>query len=122
VVSVTPDPRSEEKEARRAILQAALGHLEKSRSAAATEGAEVYEDLARRYHHRLATLAEDGDSSADGSDPTGYKTFNDLSRELLRVERETAVLLRNQRRIGDELLRQIEHELDLGEAQLVAKS
>jgi CPA1 family monovalent cation:H+ antiporter len=122
VVSVTSDPRAEEREARRAILQAALGYLEKSRSEARAEGAEVYEDLARRYRHRLVTLAEDGDSRADGSDPTGYKRFNDLSRELLRVERETAVLLRNQRRIGDELLRQIEHELDLGEAQLVAKS
>ena len=34
---------------------------------------------------------------------------------LLNVERKTAVELRNQSQIGDELLRELEHELDLGE-------
>jgi CPA1 family monovalent cation:H+ antiporter len=115
-------PRPEEKEARRAVLQAALSHLEKSRSEASSESAEVYEDLAQHYRHRLATLSEEGDGSQDGVDPTFYKRFNELSRELLRVERQTAVQLRNQNRIGDELLREIEHELDLGEARLIAKA
>jgi len=112
----------EEKEARRTILQAALNHLEKSRSEAGLEGAEVYEDLAQHYRLRLATLADEGDGNQDKIGPSFYKRFNDLSRELLRVERQTAVQLRNQRRISDELLRVIEHELDLGEARLVPKS
>jgi len=112
----------EEREARRAILQAALTHLEKSKSEASSEGAEVLDDLARHYRHRLASLAEQGDSEGNDIDLTFYKRFNDLSRELLRIERETAVYLRNQRRISDELLRQIEHELDLSDARLVAKS
>jgi CPA1 family monovalent cation:H+ antiporter len=115
-------PNLEETKARRAILEAALSHLEKSKSETDSEGAEVYEDLAQHYRHRLATLAEEGPSSGGGIDPTFYKRFNDLSRELLRIERRTAVQLRNERRISDELLRQIEHELDLGEARLVAKS
>lgn len=121
-VAATSDSQPEEREARRAILQAALSYLEKSRSEADSEGAEVYEDLAQHYRHRFATLADEGDGSQDGIDPTFYKRFNDLSRELLRVERQTAVQLRNQRRISDELLRVIEHELDLGEARLIAKS
>jgi len=40
---------------------------------------------------------------------------------LLKIERETAIQLRNRRRIGDDLLRQIEHELDLTEARLMPK-
>jgi hypothetical protein len=44
------------------------------------------------------------------------KHFARLSRELLRVERQTAVRLRNENRISDETLRQIERELDLREA------
>jgi CPA1 family monovalent cation:H+ antiporter len=39
----------------------------------------------------------------------------------LRVERQTAVRLRNQGRINDESLRKLEHELDLSEAHLLAK-
>jgi len=38
-------------------------------------------------------------------------------RELLRVERQTAVRLRNEGRINDETLRELEHELDLREVQ-----
>ncbi|HKV46650.1 MAG TPA: Na+/H+ antiporter [Candidatus Acidoferrales bacterium] len=114
-----PDP--EEKEARRTILKAALNYLEKSRSKSDSPSAEVYADLAQHYTQRLAML-EDGDSSAEGSDRTFYQRFNDLSRKLLHIERETAVQLRNQRRINDELLREIERELDLNEARLSHRS
>ena len=54
----------------------------------------------------------------DGGNPNFYKRFIELSRELLRVERETAIQMRNQGRIGDELLRKIERELDLVEVRL----
>jgi hypothetical protein len=40
----------------------------------------------------------------------------ELVFRLLRVERQTAVRLRNQGRINDETQRQLEHELDLREA------
>jgi CPA1 family monovalent cation:H+ antiporter len=121
-IAGSSDPHPEEKEARRVILQAALSHLEKSRSEADSEGAEVYVDLAQHYRHRLATLSDEGDDGQDNVDPTFYRRFNELSRELLRVERQTAVQLRNHNRISDELLREIERELDLGEARLTAKA
>jgi hypothetical protein len=35
----------------------------------------------------------------------------------LKVERQTAVRLRNERRISDELLRELERELDLTESK-----
>jgi len=120
LAGATSGPVSEEIEARRAILQAALGYLEKLRTGAIDEGADIYEDLSQQYRRRLANLAQARDASLDDTD--SYKRFNDLSRELLGVERRTAVSLRNQRRISDELLRRIEHELDLGEVRLAPKS
>jgi len=41
-----------------------------------------------------------------------------VSLELLRAEREAAIRLREEGRINDDVLRQIEHELDLREARL----
>ncbi|MGH9572880.1 MAG: Na+/H+ antiporter [Candidatus Acidiferrales bacterium] len=115
-----PDP--EEREARQAIVKAVLSYLEKAKSKSDSSSAEVYADLAQHYNQRLAMLAEDGDSSTESSDRNFYERFNDLSRKLLHIERETAVQLRNQRRINDELLREIERELDLSEARLSRKS
>ncbi|HUM06021.1 MAG TPA: Na+/H+ antiporter [Terriglobales bacterium] len=112
----------EEKEARRAILRAALDHIARSRPAGESESSEVYDDLARHYGHRLATV---GDEEADGAAATAqlnfYNQFVDLSSELLHVERQTAVRLRNQRRISDDTLRDLEYEIDLEEARLIAK-
>jgi CPA1 family monovalent cation:H+ antiporter len=104
---------AEEKEARRAILQAPISYLEDVRTNRGSEFAEVYDDLAQHYRHRLATLEERGSTAAHGISADFCNRFVDASRDLLRVERETAVGLRNQRPISDELLRELEHELDL---------
>jgi len=48
-----------------------------------------------------------------------HRRFVELSRELLQVERRTAISLRNEGRINDELLRQIERELDLDESRFL---
>jgi len=48
--------------------------------------------------------------------PEHHERLTRISRELLRLERQTAVRLRNQGRINDETLRRLEHELDLREA------
>ena len=111
----------EEKEARRAILQAALAYLQEARGKDGAESAEVYDDLAQHYRRRWATLSEASDAE-EGVNPNFYRRFLELSRELLQVERRTAVQLRHERRISDELLREIEHELDLGEARFLAKT
>jgi Na+/H+ antiporter len=115
------EPNTEEREGRRAVLEAALEHLEKSRSKYGSESAEVYEDLEQHYRHRLAILSDGADVGEDSAGTVFYRRFIDLSRELLHVERRTAVRLRNERRISDELLRELEHELDLNEARLTAK-
>jgi Na+/H+ antiporter len=105
----------EERSARRLMTEAALSYLEQARSKANADEAEAYDDLARYYQRRLTTLDHDGERSHETESVGFYQRFAALSRELLGVERRTAVELRNQRRIGDELLRELEHELDLGE-------
>jgi monovalent cation/hydrogen antiporter len=115
-------PHPEEREARRAILQAAIDHLEEAKPKDDPEAAEIYDDLAQHYRGRLMTVAESVDGSTDGISPNFYSRYIEVSRQLLQVERQTAVQLRNSGRIGDDLLRQIEHELDLGEARLKSKS
>jgi monovalent cation/hydrogen antiporter len=110
---------SEEKEARRLILEAALAHLDQARQKDSSEFEDVYNDLVHHYRHRLATLKE-GEGLENDSTSNHYARSVEISRDLLRVERRTAVYLRNQRRIGDEVLRQLEHELDLSEARLSA--
>jgi CPA1 family monovalent cation:H+ antiporter len=47
-----------------------------------------------------------------------HRRFRDISRELARVERNTAIRLRDEGRINDDVLRQIERDLDLTEARL----
>jgi CPA1 family monovalent cation:H+ antiporter len=116
----TSESDAEEKEARRAVIEAALEHIESCRSKDDSDAAEVYEDLEHHYRHRLAVLS-DADPGNDNVGATFYRRFVDMSRELLNVERQTAVRLRKERRISDEVLRELEHELDLNEARLAAK-
>jgi monovalent cation/hydrogen antiporter len=48
--------------------------------------------------------------------PQHHKRLSRISRELLRIERCTAVRLRNEGNIDDEILRELERELDFREA------
>jgi len=115
------DVRSEEQEARKIILQAALNHLEQAREKDEVAFPEIYIDVAQHYRSRLAALAENPDDSDSDFDPHFHDRYTELSRELLGVERQTAIQLRNRGRIGDDLLREIERELDLGEGRLKTK-
>jgi monovalent cation/hydrogen antiporter len=108
----------EEQDARRKILQAALHYLDETREEINPDVMEVYDDISQHYRSRLASLSQDETLSPDGLRPGFYKQYVDVSRKLLQVERQTAVQLRNERRISDELLRELERELDLTESKL----
>jgi len=108
-------PDCEELEARRIVTQAALSHLEDAVARDRDQFSEVYEDLSRHYHHRLLSLKV----NTDPNEVTDHGRHVALSLEALRVERETAVRLRNEGRINDLVLRRIERELDLNESLLV---
>jgi Na+/H+ antiporter len=110
----TPERNEEEEAARREMLQAALAHLRTSRETHDDEFAAVYDDLENHYQHRLHAVSED--ENEQQGDSAKHRKHSDLVRELLAVERQTAVRLRDQNRINDETLRQLEHELDLRES------
>jgi Na+/H+ antiporter len=111
----------EEQDARRLMVEAALAHLEQSRKSGGPEEDEFYDELSRDFHRRLSALDHSDDRSHEAAHPDVFKKFVTLSRELLRVQRQTVLELRNQRRIGDEVLRELEYELDLGELKLQNK-
>lgn len=115
------DGSTEEKDARRAMLEAAMNFLRAEREKDGDGSAEIYNDLLQHYEHRLASLDEDEDAATTQSGSHSYHRHNQLSGAALGVERQVAVQFRNERRISDELLRTLEYELDLSETRLLAK-
>jgi monovalent cation/hydrogen antiporter len=107
-------PNCEEREARRIVAQAALDQLESAKLRDLDETAEIYEDLAHHYRHRLASLT----SGANPKDVSANERHRTLFLEGVAVERATAIRLRDEGRIGDAVLRRIERELDLEESRL----
>lgn len=108
-------PNCEEQEARRIMIDAAVSHLNDAKEKDSEEAAALYEDLTRHYHQRLASL-EHGEVKQ--GQITDHDRHLELSLEALRVERETAVRLRDEGRINDDVLRLIERELDLSESRI----
>jgi monovalent cation/hydrogen antiporter len=108
---------SDEQQARRLILEAGLQYLEDRRENDNPELAGLYDDLAQHYQHRLTSA---GGETSDANGREQYARYLDLSRELLEVERRSALQLRKEGKLNDELLREIEHELDLSNIRLDA--
>jgi monovalent cation/hydrogen antiporter len=112
-------PKREEQEARRVVIEAAVSYLEHAQEKDGKEPARHYEELTRHYRRRLASLQPGGGTREEVAD---RDRFLQLFLEALRVERETAIRLRDESRINDEVLRRIERELDLTESRLVLVS
>jgi monovalent cation/hydrogen antiporter len=108
----------EKKEARRTMVVAALEHIKKTRADGYTHHlTAAYQDAISRYKRRLAAITGEN-FTAHGIDSEDQAHFVELSRQLLLIERDTAVKLRDEGRINDEVLRQLERELDLNETRL----
>jgi monovalent cation/hydrogen antiporter len=107
-------PNCEELEARRIVTQAALSHLEEANARDQGAVSEIYEDLIHHYRQRLTSLTINTTGEI-----SHHERHTALSLEALRVERETAVRLRDEGRINDSVLRRIERELDLSDSILV---
>jgi CPA1 family monovalent cation:H+ antiporter len=112
-------PNREEQEARRIVIEAAVSHLEEAKAKDTEEAAPLYDELIRHYRRRLARLQPSEPGRGDIADPT---RFLHLLLDAVRVERETAIRLRDQNRINDEVLRLIERQLDLTESRLILVS
>ena len=107
----------EEEDARREMLDQALNKLRTEQQRDNGKFQDVYDEVEERYRHRLGALQQN-ENDAENESAAHVARYKELLKELLRVERHTAVSLRNQGRLNDEVLRRIEHELDLSEIRL----
>ena len=107
----------EEQQARLLIANTVLEYLKDLSRQAKSEHAAIYEDKIRHYQAR-ATLIEGGGEEMKPEREIALARYErNLTQELRALERSTAIILRNEDKINDELLRTIERELDLGEAR-----
>ena len=109
----------EEDEARLHAAHAAIRRVEEL-----TEEDWVREDTAQRVRgqfefRRRRFAARMGDGDGDDEDHDGRSAdYQRLIREVLSAQREALVGLRREGRIGDEVLRRVERDLDLEETRL----
>lgn len=105
----------EERKAKRKMFEAALTHIDEERQGVPESSAVFFDQAAKFYQQRLAALDENY-TDAD-VDPKDYKRLRKLSRRLRDVERNTAIGLRNENKINDEVLRKVQRDLDLLDAR-----
>jgi CPA1 family monovalent cation:H+ antiporter len=107
----------EEIEGRIEVADAALARIEEL-----VQEEWVREDTAERvrglYNYRRTRFS----ARFDGDDHDGLEersaAYQRLMRDLLRAQRTTLIRLRNEGRIGDEVMHRIERDLDLEESRL----
>ncbi|HEX4002634.1 MAG TPA: Na+/H+ antiporter [Candidatus Acidoferrales bacterium] len=110
-----PAKDPEEAPARRAIIEAAVAFLEDRRDDDDGQFAVVYDDLLRFQRRRLNTI-ESNNSAEIGYRPEDYARWRELSREIRALQRASLLNLRNHNEISDEVMRKLEHEIDLMDA------
>ena len=114
------DDDHEELEARRTVLAAAVAHLQQgARDSTEEDLQHGYHDLLHLYEHRLAAVCADCHDSADEAHAAveRHRHVGNIALQTIQLERRTLVGLRNEGRIGDDVLRRLQHELDLTEAR-----
>ena len=112
------DIEREEMEGRLRAAQAAMARIEEitAQNSSLAE-AEMVQWLQAQYRDRIRR-ADACCVAMDQGDYEQLTAFRHLQHEAVTVERRTLIRLRNQGIINDEVLRRIEHELDLEEARL----
>jgi Na+/H+ antiporter len=112
------DDGSSEKEERHARLkanQAALARLEKHQT---DINPQLLTRLRFEYEDRIQQLQDENLHHKDKAKGIFSEEYERLSRETLQVERQVILQLRNEHVINDEVLRRIQHDIDLAEARL----
>jgi Na+/H+ antiporter len=112
--------KMEEREARRLVAEAVVAQLEEGRAAEDEAAAHAYNDLLHQYGHRLEALTGDGGGHEAEAHAGGAS--HRLMRRALDMERRTLLRLRDEGRIGDDVLRTLEYELDLAESKAQSRA
>ena len=105
----------EECEARIKISQAGLAWID---SLQGKEAPEVLEPLQAEYSDRIRQLELSEKVENSEASPAAAAAGRRLKMEVLELQRRKLLELRNQHVINDEVLRRIQHDLDLAEERL----
>ncbi len=105
----------EEMAARKQMITAALQALAEIRARGAREERGIYDGLESHYRRRLASIDQDSAEPQRPARKIDHQLF--VAQELRDVERAVALQLRDKNQIHDEVLRRLEHELDLLDAR-----
>ena len=114
------DSGESEREEREARLKANLAALARLAEFGQQKvfAAELLDRLRVEYEDRVRELETFGQDEAHRMAAMFSLDYEHLQQEALRVERQTILQLRNERIINDNVLRRIQHDLDLAEARL----
>ncbi len=108
----------EETAARQQMVSGALRALSRIRGDSPEDQKEILDHLESYYRHRLTLLERDRDNGAEHAGLVDHlERQRYVAQELRNVERSIALKLRNENKIHDEVLRRLEHELDLLDAR-----
>jgi CPA1 family monovalent cation:H+ antiporter len=116
-LAVGGEQNMEEQQARLLILNTVLDYLKDLTRQAKSDHKEIYEDMIRHYQARVTLVEAGGEEMQPERKIAMARYERNLTQELRALERSTAVMLRNEDKINDEMLRTIERELDLSEAR-----
>jgi CPA1 family monovalent cation:H+ antiporter len=104
-----------ERRARRKMISAALRRIDELRENDGPKFDSIYDAFARWYQQRLDLLGANGEeeSGEDDSAEAKHTRFHSVGRELRDAERAALTDLYSRNEIGAEVLRDLEHDLDL---------
>ncbi|MGC2636123.1 MAG: Na+/H+ antiporter [Acidobacteriaceae bacterium] len=113
-IDTTSDEEREERHARRRLVEDVLRYLNRRRVQERFDAAVVTE-MSSLYERRLRALPiEEHEADEEGSRIQG----DALLLEILQIERESLIQLRNEAAISDDVARTIEKDLDLLESHV----
>lgn len=114
-LSGTKPSHREEQEVRRVLLRDAVAHLSRRRAQQKDRSA-MFSELIAMYQRRLDSLP--AESETEPRLNVDYLERKAAMMEVLQVERESLIRMRDDRNIDEELLRLLQYELDLTESRI----
>jgi Na+/H+ antiporter len=106
---------AEEQETRRVLLREAIAHLSRKRAKRKGES-ELLTELIALYQRRLDSLPIEIEATSMRN--VNYSERKTVMLEVLQIERDTLIRLRDDGEINEEILRTLQYELDLTESRI----
>jgi CPA1 family monovalent cation:H+ antiporter len=118
-LGIKPDGKAEqqEHEARMRVASSIIEHIEENYSLSLSDS--VLSQIKAKYELRIEKMREEGTRKMSREQ---IDEFQRIQNELLQAERQVILNLRNTQKIGDEVHRKLEYELDLEEERLTLES